>query len=84
MPSTMWLIDDFTISAVSAGTSATFAAIVARRVRELGAGHDPVHESVPLGLLGRERLRAEQELLRLARPQLPGLDQQLHTDARHA
>ena len=41
MPSTMWLIDAFTISAVSAGTSATLSAIVARRGGELGARARP-------------------------------------------
>ena len=34
MPSTMWLIDDFTISAVSGGTSATLSAISRAAVLE--------------------------------------------------
>ena len=74
MPSTMWLIDDFTISAVSGGHERDLLGHLARGVGELGARHDPVHEPVALGLLRREGLRAEQELLRLARSELPRLD----------
>ena len=79
----MWLIDALTASAVSGGTSATCSAI-SRGRRELGAGHDPVHEPVALGLGRAELLRAEQELLGLARPELPRLDEELDADARHA
>ena len=80
----MWLIDAFTASAVSGGTSATCSAISLRRLLELGARHDAIHEPVPLGVGRAELLRAEQELLRLARPELPRLDEQLDADARHA
>ena len=61
--------------------------LVGHRARgggELGARHDAVDEAVALGLLGPERLGAEEELLGLARPELPRFDQQLDADARHA
>ena len=80
----MWLIDAFTASAVSGGTSATCSAISRAAGASVGARHDAVDEPVALGFGGGELLRAEQELLRLARPELPRLDEQLDADARHA
>ena len=80
----MWLIDALTASAVSGGTSATCSASARTPRFQLGTRHDSVHEPVALRLDGIELLRAEEELLRLARPELPRLDEQLDTDARHA
>ena len=69
--------------AVTGGTSATLSAI-SRRGRELIARHDLVDEAEPVGFFGIERLRAQEELLGFARPDLPRLDEQLDADAGHA
>ena len=84
MRSTMALIDALTAWAVTGGTRATLAAIGHGRVGQLVTGHDLVHQAEALGLGGVEGLGAEQELLGLARPELPRLDQQLDAGARHA
>src|SRR5215217_879104 len=51
------------------------------RLGELRPGDDLVDEPESLGVVGVDRLGAEQELLGLARSELPRLDQQLDTGA---
>src|SRR5207244_1231439 len=55
---------------------------LARGVGEVGAWYHAVDQAVALGLPGGERLRTEEELLGLARPKLPRLDEQLDADTR--